>query len=115
MKSKTFVSLIFLLFVALSARATMVLSPWIPIYKGVERAVGTNFPDATNPRLQVVNCVRVDLTDPDVQLFPTPRYTNYLADTRETMALSVSNYVKRYGVKVAVNANFYWSFCCGGS
>ena len=41
MKSKKFAALCLLLFVAatFSARATMVISPWIPIYKGVERAV----------------------------------------------------------------------------
>src|SRR6185436_14665245 len=66
---------------ALGARANMVVSSWTPIFKGIDRAVGTNFPPTTissggvtftDNTLQVVNCVRVDLTDPDVQLFTTP-------------------------------------------
>jgi hypothetical protein len=107
--------LVLMLLVPPAMRANMVLTPWLPIFKGVERVVGTNFQDATNPRLQVMNCVRVDLADPDVRLFPTPRHTNYLADSRETMAMSVSNFVKSYGVQVAINANFFWSYCCNGS
>lgn len=85
----------------------MVIPPWTPIYKGVELAVATNYPDGTIPRLQVAHCVRVDLTDPDVQLFTTPRITNYVAESRETASLSVSNFVKQYGVQVATVANFY--------
>ncbi len=91
------------------AGAHMVITPWTPLFKGVEHALGTNFPDGTIPRLQVVNCVRIDLTDPDVQLFSTPRITNYLAESRETASLSVSNFVKQYGVQVAAVANFYTS------
>src|SRR6187549_1610906 len=95
--------------------ATIVTTPWLPIFKGVERAVGTNFPDTTitnngvvwvNSRLQVVNCVRVDLLDPDVQFFTTPRATNYMPESSETYSGSVSNFVKRYGVQVASVANF---------
>jgi hypothetical protein len=98
-----------------AAHAEMVVTPWIPIFKGVDRAVGTNYADGTIPRQQVVNCVRVDLSDPDVQLFPTPRHTNYIAESSETASMSVSNFLKVYGLKVAMNANFYWSYCCGGS
>src|SRR3954471_11099624 len=63
-------------------RADITVTPWIPIYKGVDRARGTNCPPTTvtnngvvftDSSLQVVNCVRVDLSDPDVQLFTTPR------------------------------------------
>ncbi len=85
----------------------MVVTPWTPLFKGIDHALGTNYPDGTIPRLQVVNCVRVDLQDPDVQLFTTPRITNYLAESRETASLSVSNFVKQYGVQVAAVANFY--------
>ncbi len=49
--------------------------PWTPIFKGVDHAVGTNNPSVPGnfPELQVVHCIRVDLTDPDIQLFATPR------------------------------------------
>ena len=124
MRLRTVLSIWVLLTLAVAARATLVITPWMPIFKGIERAVGTNIPPTTidaggvivtdNTR-QVVHCVRVDLSDPDVQLFPTPPHTNYLAGTRETQTLSVSNFLKRHNLKVAINANFYWSFCCGGS
>jgi hypothetical protein len=55
------------------------------------------------------------LSDPDIQLFPTPPASNQIASSRETLTLSVSNFLKQYNLKVAINANFYWSFCCGGS
>src|SRR5204862_5366628 len=63
-----------------------------------------NYADATIPRLQVVRCIRIDLTDPDVQLLTTPP-TNSTA--YETVSLSVSNYLKKYGLAVASDANFY--------
>src|SRR5688572_17080226 len=86
---------------------TMVVTPWKPIFKGIDRAVGTNFPDTAFPRRQVANCVRVDLLDPDVQLFHTPRASNYIAESRETYSHSVSNFLQRYGLQVASTANFY--------
>lgn len=89
------------------AHAGMTVTPWIPIFKGVDRAAGTNTPDATIPRLQAANCVRVDLTDPDVRLFPTPPATNYQAGYRETLSLTVSNFLKIHRLQVASDANFY--------
>ena|SRR5688572_28894678 len=111
------IALFITLFVAwpLITRAQMVVTSWTPIFKGIDHAIGTNYPDTTIPRLQVVNCVRVDLTDSDIELFTTPRATNYIADNTETYTTTVSNFLKRHNLKVAINANFYWSFCCGGS
>jgi exopolysaccharide biosynthesis protein len=120
-KTKASTVLGLLLFVG-GARGTLVVTPWIPIFKGVERAAGTNFPSTTftnngvvytDSTLQVANCVRVDLLDPDVQLFTTPRATNYALESSETYSISVSNFVKRYGVQVASVANFYQTFYDG--
>src|SRR5215212_8776771 len=83
------------------AQADMVVTPWIPIFKGIDRAAGTNYPDGTIPRLQAVNCVRIDLQDPDVQLFASQRAPNYLANSTETLSLTVSNFLKQQGLKVA--------------
>src|SRR5947207_15593994 len=96
-----------LLFSAAVSQATMVISPWNPIFKGVDQAVGTNFADATIPRLQVVHCVRVDLTDPDVRLLPTPKAPGYIAESRETLTLQVPHFLTNYHLQVAVNANWY--------
>ena len=61
----------------------------------------------TTLTLQSVNCLRIDLSDPDVRLLPTPRATNYIAESSEVYSISVSNFVVRYGVQVATVANFY--------
>src|SRR5579859_1180943 len=52
-------------------RAQTVFGPWVPIFKGIDHAVGTNTPGsgAIASNLQVVNALRVDLTDPDIQLY----------------------------------------------
>src|SRR4051812_24169466 len=55
---------------AFAVRAEIVMTPWIPIFKGVDRAAGTNNADATIANHEVANCVRVDLTDPEVRLLP---------------------------------------------
>jgi hypothetical protein len=100
--------LLFALIVAASPlQATNTVTAWRTVFKGIEHAVGTNFPDGTNPRLQVVHCMRVDLMDPDVRLFTTPRPSNYVAGVNETTSLSVSNFLKNNGLAVAADANFY--------
>ncbi len=114
-KVKTLTFLAMVLF-ACGARANLVVTPWVPIFKGVARAVGTNFPSTTytnngvvyvDSTRQVVNCVRVDLQDPDVQFFTSPPATNFVPESSETYSISVSNFIKRYGVQVASVANFY--------
>ena len=100
-----------------ASRADVAVSAWIPLFKGVDHAVGTNFPPTTfsnngnsfvDSTLQVVHCVRVDLADPDVQLYFTPRASNYVAEVSETQATSVSNFLKRHNLQVAINAGFYY-------
>lgn len=99
-----------------SIHAAMSSTPWRPMFKGIDHAVGTNFGATvysnngvfyTNSRQQSVNCLRIDLSDPDVQLFPTPPATNFVLGSVETKTISISNFVKRYGVQVATVANFY--------
>ncbi len=107
------------LLVAGCVRANVVVTPWVPIFKGIERAIGTNTPTTfytnngvayTNGTLQVANCLRIDLSDPDIRLFHSPRATNYVLESSETYSISVSNFVKKYGVQVASVANFYQTF-----
>src|SRR4051812_11736898 len=90
------------------ARAGITLSSWTPIYKGVESASGQAVPDGSVLRLQQVRAVRVDMLDPDVQFFTTPRNTN---GTSETLGQNTSLFLQTYGLQVAINANFY-SPCC---
>jgi len=70
--------------------------------------VGTNTPGGGGfARLQVVHAIRVDLTDPDIRIFPTPRYSAYIAGSRETAGLKVMDFLTKYKVQVAINANFF--------
>lgn len=101
-----------LLFVCLWAtalcktQATTVLGPWVPLFKAVDWAVGTNTPDGTSlPHLQVVNALRVDLTDPDVRMFATPRTTNYVLNLYETGGLTTTNFLTTYTPQLVINAN----------
>ena len=90
----------------MSARASTVLGPWVPVFKGIDHAIGTNTPGGGGfSQLQVAHLMRVDLTDPDIRLFTTPRLANYQAGSRETVVHTVSQFLTEYGVRVAINAN----------
>jgi len=90
------------------ADASTVLGPWVPIFKGVDHAVGTNTPGGGGfTTLQVAHGIRVDLTDPDVRLFATPRIANYQAGSRETAGMTVEHFLTTYGLQVALNANTF--------
>src|SRR5437660_2106262 len=117
------IALILVMAHAILLRADITLRPWRPVVKGIDRAVGTNCPPTTivnngvaftDNALQVANCVRIDLTDPDVRLFTTPRASGWVAESRETLSLTITNFIKNYGVQVASDANFYDVFP-GGS
>src|SRR5216684_3117417 len=96
-----------------TVKASIVVGPWAPIFKGVDHATGRMIPDAVDPRLQAVNALRIDLTDPDVQLFTDPPCANCPSGT-ETIGLSTSGFLNAYGLQAAVNANFYFPYGNGG-
>jgi exopolysaccharide biosynthesis protein len=91
------------------ALAGPTIGPWVPIFKGIEHAIGTNNPSVPGnfANLQVVHCVRVDLTDPDIQFFTTPRASNYVAETRETLNMSVPHFLATNKLQVVADAGFY--------
>src|SRR6266487_4234799 len=96
------------LIAAVPARATPVIGPWKPLFKGVDYSVSTNIPAGGDfPNLQVVHAFRVDLTDPDIRLLTTPRISNYAAGNRETGGLTVSDFLKTHHLQAAINANFF--------
>ena len=76
------------------------------MFKGVDYTVGTNTPGVGGfQNLQVVYFVRVDLTDPDIRLFASPRRTNWQANSTETYGYTMTNFLKNNGLQVAINAN----------
>jgi len=93
------------------APAGVFVGNWEPLFKGIEHASGQAIVDASTPRQQQVQALRVDLRDPDVKLFSTPRATN---GPLETFGQNTSLFLKTYGVNVAINANFY-DPCCSAT
>jgi len=98
------------------SHATIYVGPFVPIFKGIQHAVGTNTPTTTvvnngvqitDSTLQVVHCVKIDLSDPGVKLLATPAASSYVANSRETLSLSVPDFLRNNGLQVAADANFY--------
>lgn len=82
-------------------------TPWIPIFKGIDRASGTNTAGYTGGQ-HVAQAVRIDLQDPDVRLFTTPPVTNnWVANSRETLSQRPTTFLKTYQLKVAINGAHY--------
>jgi hypothetical protein len=108
-----FKRIVFVLFVALNFcaienRATIVVGPWTPMFKGIDFCTGTNAPGGGMPNLHVVYAMRVDLTDPDVRLKATPRTpSNYLNGSRETVGRTVSDFLTTNRLQIALNANYF--------
>lgn len=106
-----------LVFLASAAHAGPTAGPWTPIFKGIDLAHGTNNPstpgDFTDYR-QTVRCVRVDLSDPDVRLFSTPRASNYVAESTETYTQTVPDFLRQYSLQIACDADYY-NASVGGS
>jgi len=83
--------------------ATTNIGPWTPLFKGIEHTfvrVASTIPSEQ----QAINCLRIELTDPDISLFTTPHCTNC---TRDTVNQNTSHFLETYGLQVAVNGNFY--------
>jgi hypothetical protein len=99
-----------LLTVAAAAPAQTVLQPWVPIFKGIDYAAGTNTPGGGSfPNLQVVYFLRVDLTDPDIRLFASPRNpTNYTSNYIETAGYTATNFLKKHNLQAVINANSFF-------
>ncbi|MBI1840602.1 MAG: phosphodiester glycosidase family protein [Verrucomicrobia bacterium] len=91
----------------LRGEATVTISEWNPIFRGIDHAVGHKAPGGGDTRLQYVSMFRIDLQDPDIRFLSTPRIANYVQGSQETASAPVSRYVQDNKVQVAINANFY--------
>ena len=87
--------------------ADVLVSDWQPVFRGVDHATGTNLPSAARPWLQVAHALRVDLTDPGVHLFTSPRTAPYESEASETGGNTTSGFLRAYGLQAAINANFF--------
>ncbi|HVV02437.1 MAG TPA: phosphodiester glycosidase family protein, partial [Verrucomicrobiae bacterium] len=86
----------------LPAAATITVSGWSPLYRGIDFATGTA--DASETRIQKVFTMRVDLTDPTIEFYSTPPTPN---GTNETIGQVTTDFVKSHGLAIGINANFF--------
>lgn len=84
-------------------QAAVIVSPWAPVFKGIDLADGQQ----DSPVLHRVLCYRVDLADPDIRLFTTPKCTN--CGVYETLAENTSHFLDQYQLQAAINGGFYSS------
>lgn len=95
-----------LVLVASAAHAAHTVTPWVPIFQGIEQASGTN--NVAAPVSLAVNALRIDLHDPDIRLTLTPPLTNsYVPDVRETLLQTPSEFLAEHGLQVAINAVYF--------
>src|SRR5688572_1251409 len=100
-----------LLITVAAVPAQTVLQPWVPRFKGIDYAVGTNTPGGGTsfPNLQVVYFLRVDLTDPDIRLYASPRNpTNFSLNYLETAGYTATNFLRNHQLQAAINANSFF-------
>ncbi|HTI69820.1 MAG TPA: phosphodiester glycosidase family protein [Candidatus Limnocylindria bacterium] len=86
------------------------LTPWRPVFKGIDHAIGTNVPGAgaSFDNQMVMHVMRVDTSDPDIRFLPTPRIlVNYASGARETAGYTVTQFLRTNKVQLAINANFF--------
>jgi hypothetical protein len=104
---KLFVTLGVMLLAVNAVHGDVSISPWVPIFKGIDQAGATN--DAAVAGRYSAKALRVDLQDPDIRLLVTPAVTNnYTPDVRETLLQTPGEFLVEHGVQVAVNAvHFY--------
>ncbi len=94
---------------ATPALAQTTIGEWKPKFKGIDFSLSSNIPAAgTLSHQQIVYALRVDLADPDIRLFTTPRLVNgYLSGSSEVAGRTVSTFLGTYHLQAAINANFF--------
>jgi hypothetical protein len=85
------------------ARAEITVGAWEQIFNGIDYATG--YADSAEPRLQRVNCLRIDLTNSYIRFFATPH-----SGGNETVTQKTGDFLTQYDLQVAINANFFAPF-----
>jgi hypothetical protein len=89
------------------AGAAPLLGSWKPLFQGIDLAQGTNAPGGTMPNLHVAYVLRVNLTEPGVRLLPSPPIDDAVLGAVETEGYTVSDYLAKHRLQVAVNAALF--------
>ena len=84
---------------------TVKVSRWTPIYIGVDQASGS----ITGTDASQAYAVRVDLHAPGISFYTAPHQGSL-----NTVASTTSDFLKKYGLQVAINANFF-APCCNAT
>ena len=87
-----------------SGAAVIRVDPWTPIFKGIEVAAGQQQATEAGEFNHQVMCLRIDLTQPDIRLFTTPKCSSCGLDTT---AENTSRFRDIHGLQVAINGSFY--------
>jgi hypothetical protein len=98
---------LFCLFGGSRVHGGKIIGNWIPMFKGVDHSVSTNLPANSADQLQVVHAIRVDLRDPDISLYSSPRIANYSVNSRETAGYTLKDFLRIHQLQIAINANFF--------
>lgn len=83
-------------------KAELKRTEWKPLFKGICRAAGKA--EESSPRLQVVNALRIDLTEPNIVFITTPSNGDIPGETTRQTA---EQFIDEFDVQVAVNTHFY--------
>jgi hypothetical protein len=103
---RRFFSIGLVMCVAVAAEGASTVTPWVPIFQGIDQATGTN--NATTTVALAVNALRIDLHDPDIRLMLTPPLTNnYVPNQRETLMRTPSEFLVEHDLQVAINAVYF--------
>lgn len=98
------IAAILLLLISPGLHAAIQISPWVPVFTGIDRAAATNKPPTSQfPSLFVAYALRVDLKAPGIRLFVTPRAVKYVVNSAETLGQTVSEFFKTHQLQAAVN------------
>ncbi len=91
------------LFASKPAYAIANIKPWQPIFQGIEYSRGSL---GDHQSYQIVNAMRVDLTNPHIHFFSTPKSVG-LSSPNQTITQTTSRFLEQYKLQVAVNANYF--------
>lgn len=95
---------ILLLLISSGLHAAIEISPWVPVFTGIDRAEATNTPPTSQfSNLFVAFALRVDLKAPGVRLFVTPKAAKYVLNSAETLGQTVSEFFKTHQLQAAIN------------
>jgi len=98
------------LLIAATAPAQTVLQAWVPRFKGIDHAVGTNNPSGGGSfsNLQVAYFLRVDLTDRTSACSRHAHPTNYILNYIETAGYTATNFLRNHQLQAVINANSFF-------